>query len=65
MIGLMSFMTIVVILAVALVDVITIHSDISSYFFFIAALYTVFIFGYWDNLKKAAILMKTVGNFIS
>jgi len=63
-VGVMSFTTIVVIVAVALIDIISIKSGIASYFLFIALMYAVFLCNYWDNLRKASILMKTVGNFI-
>ncbi len=65
MIGLMSFSTMSVFAAVAGVDILAIHSGVASYFIIIALVYAGFICGYWDNLKKAAILMKTVGNFIA
>jgi hypothetical protein len=64
MIGVMAFVTLFTIAAVGVIDVALIKSGVSSYFFIITFLYAGFIFGFWDNLKKAAILMKTVGDFI-
>lgn len=64
MIGFMSVITILTIAAVGLVDVVAIETGVATYFFFIALAYGAFIYGFWDNIRKAAILMKTVGNFI-
>ena len=61
----MIFITIFTIAAVGLIDAFSMKTGVASYFFLIALLYAGFIFGFWDNLKKAAILMKTVGNFIA
>ena len=65
MIRVMTFVTMLTIAAVGLIDAFVIKTGVASYFFLIAVLYAGFIFGFWDNLRKAAILMKTVGNFIS
>jgi hypothetical protein len=65
MIRVMTFVTMLTILAVGLIDAFVIKTGVASYFFLIAVLYASFIFGFWDNLRKAAILMKTVGNFMS
>ena len=61
----MAFITMLTIAAVGLIDAVSIKSGVASYFFLIAVVYAALIIGFWDNLRKAAILMKTVGNFIA
>jgi hypothetical protein len=55
---------VLVIGAVGIYDFVRFQSGVGGYFIVVCLVYMGIVFGFWDNLTKAAILMKTVGNFI-
>jgi hypothetical protein len=60
----MSFTVVLVIGTVGIYDFVRFQSGVGGYFMTVCLVYMGIVFGFWDNLTKAAILMKTVGNFI-